>query len=53
LARLWAKSWWRISPAGPSGDDRDHAISEIVFGSGGEDPFGPGLKDAERLLDQG
>jgi hypothetical protein len=40
-------------PAGPSATNRDHAISEIVFGSGGEDPIGADLQDAERLLDQG
>jgi hypothetical protein len=39
--------------AGPSATNRDHAISEIVFGSGGEDPIGGDLQDAERLLDQG
>lgn len=27
--------------------ERGHAISEIVFGSGGEDPIGADLQDAE------
>lgn len=31
----------------------DRAISAIVVGPGGEDPIGPDLQDAERLLDQG
>jgi len=54
---LAARTGLVVSPpsklAGLSATSRGHAVSEIVFGPGGEYPIGSDLQDAERLLDQG